>query len=236
MLSRRRILTGLLPAALLLTAVVLVLRQGALPAGWSPLPAIDLAEPNTWFVDWRLSDLGRDVQHCARVLQPPWIEASAVADAELKNGCGWTNGVRLTAAGGARLHVDRITCELAAGLALWVAHEVQPSAQDILGTRVSSIQHLGGYSCRNIMGSPIWVGVRSQHAKANALDLTGFTLTNGRQVSVVRHWAGDGPEARFLRAIHARACRYFRVAMGPDFNAAHRNHFHYDRGIFSACH
>lgn len=235
MLTRRRVFAGLLLAALLLAAVVLALRQGALPAGWSPLPAIDLAEPSSWLVDWRLSDVGRDAQLCARVLQPPWIEASAVADAELKDGCGWTNGIRLTAAGGARLHVDRITCELAAGLALWIAHEVQPRAQDMLGAKVSSIQHLGGYACRSIKGSPVWAGVRSQHARANALDLTGFTLSNGRQVNVARHWAADSPEARFLHAIHARACRYFRVAIGPDFNAAHGNHFHYDRGIFSAC-
>ena len=48
-------------------------------------------------------------------------------------------------------------------------------------------------------------------------------------------WKGTGREATFLRAVHARACRYFRVAIGPDFNEAHWNHFHYDRGIMRTC-
>ena len=32
-----------------------------------------------------------------------------------------------------------------------------------------------------------------------------------------------------------RACRYFRVAIGPEFNEAHWNHLHFDRGIFARC-
>jgi hypothetical protein len=52
---------------------------------------------------------------------------------------------------------------------------------------------------------------------------------------VLRNWKGDTPEARFLHDIHERACRYFRVAIGPDFNAAHANHFHFDRGALTSC-
>jgi hypothetical protein len=32
-----------------------------------------------------------------------------------------------------------------------------------------------------------------------------------------------------------RACKYFRVAIGPEFNAAHWNHLHLDRGVFERC-
>jgi hypothetical protein len=234
---RRRMLARSLAAGLvlLLGAFVFALREGLVPVRWSPLPAIDLAEPNAWFLDWRLSELKRDAQLCTRVLQPPWIDASALADAELKDGCGWRNGVRVTNAGGTRLRVEPITCELAAALALWLAHEVQPRAEALLGAKVSSVQHFGGYSCRNIKGNATWAGVRSQHARANALDISGFTLRNGRQVSVAKHWTGDSPEARFLHEIHARACHYFRVAVGPRYNPAHRTHFHYDRGGWSVC-
>ncbi|MGI9478102.1 MAG: extensin family protein, partial [Hyphomicrobiaceae bacterium] len=31
------------------------------------------------------------------------------------------------------------------------------------------------------------------------------------------------------------ACHYFRVALSPAFNAAHRDHFHFDRGILWTC-
>jgi hypothetical protein len=76
---------------------------------------------------------------------------------------------------------------------------------------------------------------RSQHARANAIDVASFTLADGRTISVAKHWKSDGAEKRFLHAIHARACDYFRVALGPDYNAAHHNHFHFDRGAFRTC-
>jgi hypothetical protein len=33
---------------------------------------------------------------------------------------------------------------------------------------------------------------------------------------------------RFLRAVHAGACRIFGTVLGPEANNAHRNHFHFD--------
>ena len=221
-----------LVVALLAGGLLFLVREGLLPQRWNPLPPLDLAEPNPWFLDWRLATLRIDGDACARLLRSPLIEATQVADQSITDGCGWMNGVRLNAAGGARVSVDRITCEAAAGLALWLAHDVQPAAEQMFGAKVASVQHFGSYSCRNMRGS---TGMRSEHARANALDVAGFTLTTGRQISVARHWAGDGPEARFLRAVHKGACRTFRVALGPDYNAAHRDHFHYDRGLFASC-
>jgi hypothetical protein len=221
-----------LVVALLLGGLLFVVREGLLPQRWNPLPPLDLAEPDPWFVDWRLSTLRIDADACARLLRSPLIDATQVADQPIANGCGWMNGVRLNAAGGARVSVDRITCEAAAGLALWLAHDVQPVAEEMFGAKVASVQHFGSYACRNMRGS---TGMRSEHARANALDVAGFTLTTGRHISVARHWSGGGPEARFLRAVHAGACRTFRVALGPDYNAAHRDHFHYDRGLFASC-
>lgn len=36
------------------------------------------------------------------------------------------------------------------------------------------------------------------------------------------------PRQRFLRRIHAAACRHFGTVLGPEVNEAHRNHFHLD--------
>ena len=221
--------------ALLAFSLFLVMRQGVLPTWLSPLPALDLGVRNAWLVDWRIAELKRDKALCARVLGPPVITAAPVRDNPITNGCGWENAVRISNAGGAALSVGTVSCEVAAGIAMWLAHEVQPRAADILGARVTSVQHMGTYACRNILGRKLWSDVRSEHASANALDISGFTLADGRQISVVRHWSGSGPEARFLREIHAAACRYFRVAIGPEFNALHRDHFHYDRGFLSRC-
>jgi hypothetical protein len=236
MSSRHWLVRRLLPILLLILGLAFaVVRQGFLPANWSPLPAIDLAQPDAWFVDWRLAQLKSNAELCGRVLRQPWVEAQLIPDADMKDGCGWASGVRLSAAGHARLHVDKVTCEMAAALSLWLAHDVQPEAQRLFGARVTSVQHFGSYACRNIQGNPKWAEMRSEHARANALDVSGLTLANGRQISVLRDWPRDGPEAQFLRNIHAKACRYFRVAIGPDYNDAHRNHFHFDRGVFSAC-
>lgn len=172
---------------------------------------------------------------CAKTLKAPYIEAEPISDTSFKDGCGWTNGVRLASAGGVRASFDKVTCEAAIALALWLEHDVQRLATELLGERVASIQSLGSYACRNIRGNSIWRNVRSQHAYANAIDIGGFVLKSGRVISIRRHWKGDGTEARFLRASHQRACSYFRVVLGPDYNAAHHDHFHLDRGPLSRC-
>ncbi len=81
----------------------------------------------------------------------------------------------------------------------------------------------------------MWRHVRSQHAYANAADIAGFTLADGRHIDILTHWGAGTAEGRFLRQAHAAACRYFRAVLGPAYNAAHRDHFHLDRGPFSSC-
>jgi hypothetical protein len=228
------------PAAVLLFmltagATALALRQGIVPAAFNPLPALDLAQPQAWFIDWRLAALKHRPDLCQRVLVAPHIDAQPIADSPPKDGCGWTNGVRVSRAGGIRAGFDKLTCEAAAALALWLEHDVQPAATEILGQRVVSIHSIGGYSCRNIVGNPLWRDIRSEHATANAIDIGGFNLADGRHISVKRHWKSGGAEARFLKTAHQRACRYFHVVLGPDYNAAHHDHFHLDRGIYWRC-
>ena len=208
---------------------------GLVPQRYSPLAPISLAERPSWFVDFRLAALRRDPELCRTVLRAPHVAATPIPDNPIRNGCGWVNAVRLSAAGGAELGAEQLTCEVAAALALWVEYEVQPLAVAEFGSRVAALQDMGTYSCRNIVGNERWAQMRSQHALANAVDIGGFRLEDGRKISVAKDWKGKGPEARFLRAAHERACRYFRVAIGPDFNPAHWNHLHYDRGIFKTC-
>jgi hypothetical protein len=230
--------TACLCVALVVLAVVgmaLAFRQGLVPPLLNPLPVIDLAEGRPWLTDWRLAGIRHYASVCARTLKAPHIDAQQIADGPIQNGCGWANAVRLGSAGEVRASYDKLTCEMAVALALWMEHEVQPLAADLLGQRVASVRSLGSYSCRNIRGNPFWGHRRSEHAIANAADIAGFTLADGRTISVRSHWKSEGAEGRFLRQAHARACPYFRAALGPDYNAAHRDHFHLDRGAFSRC-
>ena len=215
--------------------VALMFRFGLIPAALNPLPAIDLNEQNPWFVDWRLAALRYNRDLCKRVLVSPHIDAQPIVDSPLHNGCGWINAVRMVRAGGVHAAFDKITCESAAALTLWLEHDVQQAAQEILGQSVASVRSLGTYSCRNIVGNPLSKMWRSAHATANAIDISGFMLSNGRQISVRAQWHTDGAEALFLRRAHDRACRYFHVVLGPDYNQAHYDHFHLDRGPFWRC-
>ena len=232
---RRSRVPRVILVVLLAVGIGFLFRQGLVPAMLNPLPAIDLGQASPWLVDWRLAALKYSPDQCRRVLVAPHIDAQPIADSPLRNGCGWINGVRMSVAGGVRAGFDKITCEAAAALTLWLEHDLQQVAKDILGQRVTAVQSFGTYACRNIIGNVAWKSWRSQHATANAVDIGSFTLADGRQISVRGHWHGSGPEARFLRAAHSAACRYFRVVLGPEYSTAHHDHFHLDRGPLWRC-
>jgi len=235
--ARRRRKGSTTPLALLLLAAFLLaaLWAGAVPQRINPLAPLDLSVARPWFLDWRLAALKHSRARCDATLNGPEIEAAAISDQPYKDGCGWTTAVRVTSAGGVRVHADALTCEVAAALAMWLEHDVQAAALEHLGTRVTGLQTLGTYACRNIVGSKLWKDFRSQHPTANAIDVSGFVLADGRRLSLRKDWKGTGPEAQFLRQVHRGACRTFRVALSPDFNAAHHDHFHLDRGFIKAC-
>jgi hypothetical protein len=235
-LQRRASWPRVLLFVVVMSGTAILFRQGLVAPQLNPLPLIDLAaQSRPWLVDWRLAGIKNYPQACVRTLKAPHIEAQPIADSPIRDGCGWQNSVRLVSAGGVRAGFDRLTCETAVALALWLEREVQPLAREMLGQPVRSIQSYGSYSCRNIIGNRLWSNVRSQHATANAADIGGFTLADGRTISVRRQWRDDTAEGRFLRAVHARACPYFRVVLGPDYNIAHHDHFHLDRGPYSRC-
>jgi hypothetical protein len=233
--KRRRSLAKALLVLLVGLSIGGVFWFGLLPRMLNPLPMLSLETPGQWLVDFRLAALRRDVAGCARLIKSPLITAQPIDDNVMENGCGWHNAVRLSAAGETALPVGTLTCEMAAALTLWVTHDVQPRAERLLGSRVTRIEHMGGYACRNIIGSKTLQAFRSQHATANAIDISGFKLASGKVVRVARDWKGEDAESQFLREVHDAACSYFRIALGPDFNAAHHDHFHFDRGSFIRC-
>ncbi len=69
-------------------------------------------------------------------------------------------------------------------------------------------------------------GRPSEHAAANALDVAAFRLRDGERILIERDWSDDGDKGRFLRRAFEGACDVFGTALGPDYNAAHANHFH----------
>jgi hypothetical protein len=115
---------------------------------------------------------------------------------------------------------------------MWEWQVVQPAAQAILGSRVTAIEHFGSYSCRRLYNRD--AGNWSEHARANAVDIAGFRLADGRRISVVGDWRGDGARARFLHQVRDGACSLFATTLSPDYNAAHRDHLHLDQAARGA--
>jgi hypothetical protein len=249
-----RLRVPFIPNTLIMLLVVLGgiylygLRFGHLSAGLSPLPAIDLSSGSGWFIDYRLAALTHSPELCKELLTAPHTVASPVPDQPIgANDCGYVNAFSVQETGGASVGLSPLTCQATAALALWVEHVVQPEAEQLLGSRVTAIAHLGTYACRDKIGGSYRRRLnkvlrqfdpslaRSQHATANAVDIAGFKLANGQTVSVLDDWRDKGAKGNFLRRIHNGACSYFRVTLGPEFNKEHANHFHLDRGPGRLC-
>jgi hypothetical protein len=119
-----------------------------------------------------------------------------------------------------------LACPMLPALDQWLLEVVQPEAQAHFGQAVAEIRSLGSYGCRSMNSQ--YGAALSEHAFANAIDIGGFRLADGRVIDVTKGWKGDEPERSFLRRIHAGACRYFNTVLGPGSDAFHYNHIHVD--------
>ena len=168
---------------------------------------------------------------CFGQLNSAGIGFTPLPDQEMAGGCHARGAVRLSDIGTPTSNLGPMTCTLASNFAAWVRHAVAPAARQVFDEDIARIETFGTYSCRNINGgNNATAGRLSQHAFANAVDVSAFVLTDGRRISVLAGWNGDDREQRFLRLIHSSACRRFSTVLSPDYNAAHANHFHFDMG------
>jgi hypothetical protein len=195
-----------------------------------PWTALDLARPVGAFTGRKLAALGGEGEKCRALLRRAGVRFVALP-ARRGGQCGYDDAVRFSTGGaltiGYRPADLGTSCPVAAALALWEWHVVQPAALRRLGTKVASIEHYGSYSCRRIYGRS--EGAWSEHSSANAVDIAAFRLADGRRISVAADWKGDGTKALFLRDVRDGACRLFATTLSPDYNAAHRDHFHLDQ-------
>jgi lipoprotein-anchoring transpeptidase ErfK/SrfK len=172
-----------------------------------------------------------------------------------------------------------LTCALARALSTWLNESVQPEAEVLFSSQVVKLYNATSYACRNRYGSasqPL-----SEHARANALDVSEFVLASGEHITVLDGWpkvvstppapvpnparepevktakpTGEkasvvtaakakavappspppvasseptpNPKAEFVKHVHDEACHEFGTVLGPEANAAHKNHFHLD--------
>jgi hypothetical protein len=211
----------------------LVSGRWAPPPEWSPWVPLDLAAEPNFLTRYKLSRLSSDAALCAAVLDGADMTFQRLPDRETGPACGLFDAVAIERTASAVGDVFSLTCRTAVSLALWEKHVLNPAAERLLGSTVSRIEHFGSYSCRNVYGRPN--ATRSRHATAEAFDVAGFVLADGRRVRVLADWGGETVEGRFLREIRDGACRFFDAVLSPAYNDAHRDHFHLDRGPYRVC-
>ena len=242
-MTRLTFMAPLAPAALLLSACQLVPDTGGGPvlagAGNSPAygaaangPATRVPAPARTTAQRSMASLAAPAvsplaAQCMSQLSQAGARFEPVADRDHGGGCSTLGSVQMHALAADNgvldiANIGPVTCPVSAAFAAWARYGVDRAARQVFGQGVASIQTMGSYACRNVAGS----NRRSAHARADAIDIAGFVLEDGRRITVTEGWDGSARERRFLRAVQRSACRRFGTVLGPDYNSAHDDHFH----------
>lgn len=212
--------------AALLGAAWLHLQRRPQDLPWTPLR---LDQPIGLFTGRKLAGLTRNRASCTALLRATGLKFNEVVPRTSEQ-CPVPDAVRV-ADGQAMLALVPAkvapSCPVVAGLAMWQWQVVEPAAQRIFGASVKQIEHYGSFSCRRMYDRES--GAWSEHATADAIDVSGFTLTNGQRINVAGDWKGESKKALFLREVRNGACDLFSTVLSPDYNTQHHDHLHLDQ-------
>ncbi|WP_147109109.1 extensin family protein [Tateyamaria sp. syn59] len=139
-------------------------------------------------------------------------------------GCGIQEAVRIRSVSGVTLSQSALMdCTTAKALKQWTEKGAKPALRGtgggLVGFRVAA-----HYACRTRNNQP---GARiSEHGKGRAIDISGFQLRDGTNLTVLNDW--NSRHRRAMRQMHKAACGPFGTVLGPNSDRFHRDHFHFD--------
>ncbi len=123
-------------------------------------------------------------------------------------------------------------------------HALAESTSSLLRRNITMVIDIGVYNYRCIGGGkpPNCPNGISQHAYATAIDIAGYQTADGATYIVNDDWVIDPDEQETCAAdtendndrfLHETICEQKRrgiwnIVLTPNFNSAHRNHFHVD--------
>ena len=157
------------------------------------------AKPDVWSED----EITQAKAYCDKVLRG--VEAVLEPAEPIKQGeCGAPAPVKLISIG-SNPEVElsppvTVTCDMVVKLADWIKDDLQDLAKTHLGAPVVRMNTMSSYSCRNAYGRK--KTRLSEHGRANAVDLGGFTTSTGMEVDLLAGW---GMTARDVKAVIAAA-------------------------------
>ena len=203
------------------------------PAEDNPFRPLDLSLPIGSTTASKLARLKADRTLCLRLLAEAGVDVTPLAIDIENPKCSLDGAVTLDRSTTPYSQTLSLSCPLAAALYVWEQQVVIPAAADVLGEAPERIETFGSYSCREVRGGRS--GRWSEHATANAIDISGFHFLHRKPVMVAKSFRGTGPEADFLKRVRQHGCRLFQATLGPDYNSLHHDHFHLDMGSWSTC-
>lgn len=203
-----------------------------LPREWNPTKRLYVEDPVTLLTQFKLDVAAGNAQLCREVLSDAAVGFVPLKPLRISAQCHVENHVNFSRAGRARLRDVNTSCAIALRTAMWERHGLQPAAQTHFGVGVAEIAHFSSYNCRAMRTSAGQSARMSTHATAEAIDIAGFTLDNGRQLVMKRDWARE-PE--FFKAVRDSACIWFKTTLGPEYNALHADHFHLQSRGWGTC-
>lgn len=178
----------------------------------------------------------RATAQCLGDLRALGVAFRVLPDKEFGQGCGLAGAVQLLDIGVPVTGLGAVRCGEARAFAGWVRGAVAPAAYQLLGSELARVDTFGSYACRNVIGSAGHSDRRSGHAIANAVDVAGVRLADGRRVGVLADWRSGDPAVReFWQTVHRSACKRFGTVLSPDYNAAHANHLHLEDDAAKLC-
>lgn len=141
------------------------------------------------------------------------------------SGCGVANAVRVSSVSGVRLSTkSTMDCGTARALKTWVDGSAKPALSG-KGGGLREIKVAAHYACRRRNNAK--TGKISEHGKGRAIDISGFRLANGSDITVLKGWNARAT-SKALRRMHKDACGPFGTVLGPKANKFHLDHFHFD--------
>ncbi len=125
-----------------------------------------------------------------------------------------------------------LRCTMAESLATWVREDATAAVADI-GTTIRALDNYASFDCRGrnrLAGAKI-----SEHGVANAIDIRGFALTNGKFAGLTDR---TFPK-EFRETMKTSICARFTTVLGPGSDGHHETHIHMDlaerRGGYRLC-
>lgn len=156
------------------------------PSSAEPAADAQAAAPPPPDHGWTENEIATARARCNVIIAQ--YDAAATPMEPVREGdCGSPHPVQLTRVGHVTLSQPAIVnCEVIAALGDWLKVDVQPAAKQFIGARVTHLEVLSSYSCRNAYGRK--KTRLSEHGRANAIDIKSFHFDHQQVVDLTADW------------------------------------------------